>query len=310
MKDAPEKRFYSGPVAVSCPETDPERAMTVTITPLARYFAAEVKGVNLTEPVADGDFAEVAEAFETHSILVFRNQPLDDEQQVAFSRRFGPLETTVNSNPGGAGTEVTILSNLDRDGSVIPPEDRRMVFNTGNQMWHTDSSFKQVPATASLLSARRVPPRGGETEFATMRAAYDALEADRRSEIDELVCVHDFAYSRGRIDPNLLRARDKSEVPPVRHPLVRGNPANGRRNLFTGAHASYVDGMPLAEGRLLIGELTAHATRPEFVYRHEWREGDLVMWDNRCALHRGRPWDARHARVMHRTTIAGVGPTL
>ena len=284
--------------------------MTVTITPLSRYFAAEVTGVNLAAPVPDPDFDEIREAFETHSILVFRGQPVDDRQQVAFSRRFGPLETTVNSNPGGAGTEVAVLSNLDRDGAVIPPGDRRMVFNTGNRMWHTDSSFKQVPATASLLSARRVPPRGGETEFATMRAAYDALAPDRQAELDGLVCVHDFAYSRGLIDPNLLRPCDKAEVPPVRHPLVRSNPANGRRTLFTGAHASYVDGMPLADGRRLIGELTAHATRPEFVYRHEWQPGDLVMWDNRCALHRGRPWDAGHARVMHRTTVAGCGPTL
>lgn len=284
--------------------------MTVTITPLSQYFAAEITGVNLAKPVPDEDFAEIVDAFETHSILVFRDQDIDDAQQVAFSERFGPLETTVNSNPGGAGTVVTVLSNVDGNGSVIPPEDRRMVFNTGNQMWHTDSSFKPVPATASLLSARQVPPRGGETEFATMRAACESLPDSRVADLDGRICVHDFAYSRGLIDPNLLRPCDKEEVPPVRHPLIRSNPANGRRNLFTGAHASYVEGMPFGEGRSLIRELTHHATRAEFVYRHSWRRHDLVMWDNRCALHRGRPWDRGYARVMHRTTVAGAGPTV
>jgi len=204
---------------------------------------------------------------------------------------------------------VTILSNLDEAGDVIPPEDRRMVFNTGNQMWHTDSSFKEVPATGSLLSGRQVPPEGGETEFASMRAGYDALPDERKEALEGLVCVHDFAYSRGLIDPNLLQERDKQEVPPVRQALVRANPATGRRNLFVGAHASYVLEMELDEGRALIRDLNQHVTQDEFVYRHQWRQFDLVMWDNRCALHRGRPWDPIYPRVMHRTTVAGIGRT-
>lgn len=283
--------------------------MAIKVKRLTQHFAAEVSGVDLREPVSDADFQALDAAFNEYSVLVFRNQDLTDARQVAFSERFGPLETTVNSNPGGAGTVVTILSNLDEDGSVIAPEDRRMVFNTGNQMWHTDSSFKQVPATASLLSGRQVPAVGGETEFASMRAGYEALPEDRKVLVEGLVSVHDFAYSRGLIDPNLLREQDKRELPPVRQAMVRTNPANGRKNLFVGAHASYVDGMALGEGRALIKELNAHVTRPEFVYRHQWRRHDLVMWDNRCALHRGRSWKATDARVMHRTTIAGVGPT-
>ena len=283
--------------------------MAVVVKRLTRHFAAEVSGVELSAGVSDADFGAIQNAFDEHSILVFRDQNISDAEQVAFSERFGPLETTVNSNPAGAGTVVTILSNLDEAGDVIPPEDRRMVFNTGNQMWHTDSSFKEVPATGSLLSGRQVPPEGGETEFASMRAGYDALPDERKEALEGLVCVHDFAYSRGLIDPNLLQERDKQEVPPVRQALVRANPATGRRNLFVGAHASYVLEMELDEGRALIRDLNQHVTQDEFVYRHQWRQFDLVMWDNRCALHRGRPWDPIYPRVMHRTTVAGIGRT-
>ncbi len=283
--------------------------MAITVKRLTQHIAAEITGVDLREPVSEADFPDIQKAFDEHSILVFRGQDITDEQQIAFSERFGPLELTVSSNPAGAGTVVTILSNLDETGAVIPPEDRRMVFNTGNQMWHTDSSFKDVPATASLLSGRQVPPTGGETEFASMRGGYETLSEDRQQALEGLVCVHDFAYSRGLIDPNLLRDRDKRELPPVRQALVRVNPSTGRKNLFVGAHASYIDGMALKEARILIKELNAHVTQPEFVYRHQWRGHDLVMWDNRCALHRGRPSDPPCARVMHRTTVAGIGRT-
>ena len=283
--------------------------MTIAVKPLTRCIAAEITGVDLKQPVTDADFIVIRDAFEEHSVLVFPGQDLADAEHVAFTERFGPLETTVSSNPGGAGTIVTILSNIDNDGRIIPPEDPRMVFNTGNQMWHTDSSFKPVPAMASLLAGHRVPPAGGETEFASMRAAYEALPARRRETLEDMICVHDFAYSRGLIDPNLLRDRDKCELPPVRQALVRRNAATRRRNLFAGAHASYVEGLPIAEGRALIKDLNRHITRPEFVYRHVWRQHDLVMWDNRCVLHRGRAWNPVYSRVMHRTTVAGARPT-
>jgi len=283
--------------------------MAITVKLLTQHIAAEIIGVDLREPVSDVDFRDIQDAFDENSILVFRGQDITDEQQIAFSERFGPLELTVSSNPAGAGTVVTILSNLDETGAVIPSEDRRMVFNTGNQMWHTDSSFKDVPATASLLSGRQIPPEGGETEFASMRAGYESLSEDRQQALAGLVCVHDFAYSRGLIDPNLLRDRDKRELPPVRQALIRANPSTGRKNLFVGAHASYIDGMALKEARILIKELNAHVTQSEFVYRHHWRGHDLVMWDNRCTLHRGRPSAPTFARVMHRTTVAGIGRT-
>jgi alpha-ketoglutarate-dependent 2,4-dichlorophenoxyacetate dioxygenase len=283
--------------------------VALAVKRLTHHFAAEVSGVDLRSPVVDSDFQEIQRAFDEHSILVFPGQDISDAQQVSFSERFGPLETTVSSNPAGAGTVVTILSNLDANGDVIPPTDRRMVFNTGNQMWHTDSSFKEVPATGSLLSARDIPPEGGETEFASMRAGYDALSQDRKNMLEKLICIHDFAYSRGMIDPNLLREQDKRELPPVRQALVRANPSTGRKNLFVGAHASYIDGLEVEASRELIGELNKHVTRNEFIYRHKWREHDLVMWDNRCALHRGRPWNPVYPRVMHRTTVAGFGRT-
>jgi len=283
--------------------------MAVVVKRLTRHFAAEVSGVDLSAGVSDADFGAIQNAFDEHSILVFRDQNISDAEQVAFSERFGPLETTVNSNPAGAGTVVTILSNLDEAGDVIPPEDRRMVFNTGNQMWHTDSSFKEVPATGSLLSGRQVPPEGGETEFASMRAGYDALPDERKEALEGLVCVHDFAYSRGLIDPNLLQERDKQEVPPVRQALVRANPATGRRNLFVGAHASYVLEMELDEGRALIRDLNQHVTQDEFVYRHQWRQFDLVMWDNRCLLHYAVHDHGDESRLLHRLQIKGEVPS-
>ena len=280
--------------------------MTLALRPLTPVLGAEITGVDLAKPIPEADFREIEAAFEEHSVLVFPEQHLDDAAQIAFSERFGPLEATVGANPGGAGTAFAVFSNVAEDGSIIPPEDRRMVFDSGNRMWHTDSSYKPTPAKASLLLGRRVPKTAGETEFASLRAAYDALSDDERAAIETYVVVHDFAFSRGKIDPSLLTQRDFRESPPVRHALVRVNPANGRRAVLVGAHASYIDGVPLAEGRALIERLNSLATRPENVYTHQWKAGDLVMWDNRAVLHRGRPYDPAEARVMQRTTVAGT----
>ena len=200
---------------------------------------------------------------------------------------------------------MTVLSNVDQQNKVIPPEDKRMVFNTGNQMWHTDSSFKRVPALMSLLSGREVPSIGGETQFASMRAAYGSLADQKKMELDDLVCMHDFAYSRALIDPNLLTNDDKAEVPPVRQAMVRKNPVHKKKNLFLGAHASYIEGWDLEESRKLIAELNEKITHPDFVYSHSWKKDDLVIWDNRTVLHRGRPWDRNQKRIMHRTTVVG-----
>ena len=280
-------------------------SMAISIKKITEHIGAEIGCDCRLDQLSESDFEDVVKAFDEHSVLVFRGQPLSDEKQISFSKRFGSLETTVNSNPAGGGTVMTVLSNVDQHNKVIPPEDKRMVFNTGNQMWHTDSSFKQVPALMSLLSGREVPSSDGETQFASMRGAYDSLTDKKKQEIDDLVCVHDFAYSRALIDPNLMTTKNKLEVPPVRQAMVRENPVNKKKNLFLGAHASYVEGLALAEGRVLIAELNQKIVETEFVYSHSWKKDDLVIWDNRTVLHRGRPWDRNQRRIMHRTTVVG-----
>jgi alpha-ketoglutarate-dependent 2,4-dichlorophenoxyacetate dioxygenase len=280
--------------------------MTITVTRLTRHFAARIEGVDITRPVDDATWTEVRAAFEEHSVLVFPESPLDDDAQVAFSRRFGALEVTRSMNPA-AGTPFARQSNLDiKTGEVIPPEDRRMVYQVANMLWHSDSSFKPVPSLCSLLSARLVPPEGGATEFATARGAYSSLPEGVKRRVETAMAVHDFSWSRDQVRPGFFTDRERAEYPPVRHPLVRTNPVNGRRALFLGAHASHVEGLSLEEGRALLKELQAHVTQPEFCYRHAWREGDLVVWDNRCVLHRATPYDAvRHKRLMQRTTVSG-----
>ncbi len=284
--------------------------MPVACKQLTPAFGAEISGVDIAGGVPAADFAEIARLFNEYSVLVFRDQRIDDAAQIAFSRRFGPLEGTVRSNLG-AGSEIAVISNVDPETDrILPVEDWRNVYNSGNEMWHTDSSFKRVPATASLLSGREVPPERGETEFASGRAAWDDLDAAMQAEIEELVAIHDFSYSRGLIRADLVDEDQRRETPPVPQAVVRRNPANGRRNIYAGAHASHVRGRPVEESRALLRELTDRITQERYRYRHRWRRWDLVMWDNRCCLHRGRPWDkAGQRRVMHRTTVAGLGPT-
>jgi alpha-ketoglutarate-dependent 2,4-dichlorophenoxyacetate dioxygenase len=285
--------------------------MPLTTRTLHPLFGVEIVGVDV-KTVDDTTFRAIVDLFDEHSVLLFRGQSLTDEQQVAFSRRFGPLESTIRSIASQAGTPTHIanLSNVDAEDRLIPAGDKRNLFNAGNQMWHTDSSFKKVPAHASLLSAREVPPEGGETQFASMRVAYERLPAERRRFLEGKVAVHSFAYSRGLLGDGLLPPEHAAQVPPVHQALVRVNPRNGRKAFYVGSHACEIVGMPTDEARALLRELREAATRPERVYTHRWRVSDLVMWDNRCMLHRGRPWDeSRHRRVMHRTTVAGEGAT-
>ena len=273
---------------------------------LAPHFAARVDGVDITRPLDEPAWKEVRAALDEHSVLVFRGQPLDDDAQTAFSRRFGSLEVTRSMNPA-AGTPFARQSNLDiKTGEVIPPDDRRMVYQLANMLWHSDSSFKAVPSLCSLLSARIIPPEGGATEFASTRCAYPSLPDALKQRAETAIAVHDFSWSRDQIRPGFFTEKERAEYPPVRHPLVRTNPVNGRKALFLGAHASHIVGMPLEDGRALLKELLEHVMRPEFCYRHEWQEGDLVIWDNRCVLHRATPFDTtRHKRLMQRTTVSG-----
>ncbi len=280
--------------------------MTIKVTPLTPAFAASITGADITKSVDDFTWAEIRAAFEEHSVLLFRGQPLDDEKQIAFSQRFGSLEVTRSMNPA-AGTPFARQSNLDiKTGDVIPPEDRRMVYQLANMLWHSDSSFKPVPSLCSLLSARIVPPEGGATEFASTRCAYPALPEELKRRVKDAVAVHDFSWSRDQVRPGFFTEKERAEYPPVRHPLVRRNPVNGRQALFLGAHASHIVGLSVEDGRALLKELLEHVTQPQFCYRHEWQEGDLIIWDNRCVLHRATPFDtARHKRLMQRTTVSG-----
>jgi len=278
----------------------------MVITRLTPHFAARLDGVDITRPLEERTWKEVRAALDEHSVLVFPGQPLDDDTQTAFSRRFGSLEVTRSINPA-AGTPFARQSNLDiKTGEVIPPDDRRMVYQLANMLWHSDSSFKEVPSLCSLLSARMVPPEGGATEFASTRYAYPSLPDALKQRVERAIAVHDFSWSRFLFQPASSTEKERAEYPPVRHPLVRTNPVNGRKALFLGAHASHIEGMPMEEGRALLKQLLEHVTQPEFCYRHEWQEGDLVIWDNRCVLHRATPFDTtRHKRFMQRTTVSG-----
>ena len=277
--------------------------VTIRLSP---HFAAQVDGVDITRPLDERAWQEIRAALDEHSVLVFRGQALDDDTQTAFSRRFGSLEVTRSMNPA-AGTPFARQSNLDiKTGEVIPPDDRRMVYQLANMLWHSDSSFKEVPSLCSLLSARIIPPEGGATEFASTRCAYPSLPDALKQRAETAIAVHDFSWSRDQIRPGFFTEKERAEYPPVRHPVVRTNPVNRRRALFLGAHASHIAGMPVEEGRALLKELLEHVMRPEFCYRHDWQEGDLVIWDNRCVLHRATPFDTtRHKRLMQRTTVSG-----
>ena len=280
--------------------------MPITVTRLTPEFAALIDGADIARPVDDATWRDIRAAFEEHSVLLFRGQPLNDEQQIAFSQRFGGLEVTRSMNPA-AGTPFARQSNLDiKTGEVIPPDDRRMIYQLANMLWHSDSSFKPVPSLCSLLSARLVPPEEGATEFASARCAYPSLPEALRRRCPGVTVVHDFSWSRDQIRPGFFTDKERAEYPPVRHPLVRRNPVNGREALFLGAHASHVEGLSVAEGRGFLKELLDHVTQPQFCYRHEWKEGDLIVWDNRCVLHRATPYDtARYKRLMQRTTVSG-----
>jgi len=286
--------------------------MDFAVRPLAPLIGAEIRGLDLRRPLDAGTMARVRQVWLDHVVVVFPDQPIDDEQQIAFSRQIGELELINMSALQVKGRpELYQATNLDEDGSIMPPEHPVMQTNRDNQQWHSDSSFKRVPATASLLSARIVPESGGDTAFANMAAAYDALDEATRQRIDGLVAVHNFYWSRRGIARDAFTEAERKALPPVRHPVVRVHPETGRKAIYVGAHTEKIEGMAFDEGRALIDGLIAHATQPRFTYTHRWQVGDLVWWDNRSALHQGRPFDlARQKRRLHRTTVAGTGPTL
>jgi alpha-ketoglutarate-dependent 2,4-dichlorophenoxyacetate dioxygenase len=269
-------------------------------------FGVEILGIDVSRPLAPDLFAEIRAALDAHALLLFRGQDLDDPKQIAFSELFGRLEPTGKANPA-VGTVFARQSNLDIEtGAVIPAEDRRMRYQKGNYLWHTDSSFKPIPSLCSLLSARIVPPEGGNTEFADTRAGYDALSPEIKGKLEGLVAEHSLVYSRGTVDPTSLTDEMKAELPSVRQTMVRVNPVTGRKSVYVGAHASHVIGWPIEDGRAFIKMLTEHTTQPQFCHSHAWRVGDIIIWDNRCLLHRATAYDTvKYKRLMQRTTVGG-----
>lgn len=282
--------------------------MPLTVTPLTPVFCAEITGVDITKPLDDATFAKIRSAFDNHSILIFPDQPMNDVQQIAFSERFGRIERSGGVNPG-AGTPFSRQSNIDiKTGTVIPQDDRRMFYQKANMLWHADSTFKPVTSLCSILSAREIPPVGGATEFASTRAAYEELSDAEKAELEGLIVEHDFIYSRGLVGFTFT-PEETAKFPPVRHRLVRTNKNTGRKSVLVGAHAKCVVGWPEDRSRALLDGLLARAAKPENSFRHEWRDGDVVVWDNQAAVHRATPYDTeRYRRVMERTTITFGGP--
>ena len=288
--------------------------MAVTVRPLHPLFVGEVSGVDITQPLTRDEVAAIEAGMDRYAVLVFRDQRLTDEAQLAFSRRFGELEQTRGtgiSKPGEQRLDPAFadVSNLDKDNRLLARDNRRRLYSLGNRLWHSDSSFKAIPATYSLLSGRVVVDRGGETEFADMRAAYDALEAATRAEIEDLVCEHFLIYSREVLGFDDLTSEERATMRPVRQRLVRRHPVTGRKSLYIASHIGTIIGWPMPEARAFIRDLTEHATQPQFVYSHRWRQWDLVMWDNRQVMHRVRRYDETQVRDMRRTTVGGTEMT-
>jgi alpha-ketoglutarate-dependent 2,4-dichlorophenoxyacetate dioxygenase len=283
------------------------------IIPLGPGFAAELRDVTLSDVAADNAvYGAARAAFEEHSVLVFRSQRVTDDLQLAFSRRFGEPEVTKVGSLG-TGTHFITLTTIGPDGKVVPPDHRYAMRNKANQLWHTDSSFKPVPALTSILSARIVPAHGGETEFVSTRLAFERLPTPQQRQAENSFVWHDYAHSRAQIAPDLASPEERAALPPTCWRMVWRNPVNGRGALYLASHAAAVEGMEAAAGRKLIDDMMAAATAPGVSYVHKWRDGDVVMWDNRATMHRGRPWPADEPRLLVRTTIsacAAVGVDL
>ena len=280
------------------------------IDPVSRpFFAGEVSGVDLTRPLSREQANAIDAGMNQYGVLVFHDQHLTDETQMAFSRNFGDLEVASGDLNFGKTRRleselINDISNLDLKNRVLPKDDRRRLFALGNRLWHSDSSFKEVPAKFSLLSARSIPSAGGNTEFADMRAAYDTLDGETKAECEDLVCEHSQMYSRGMLGFSDFTPEELPRFKPVLQRLVRTHPGTGRRSLFLASHAGAIVGWPVPEARAFLRDLIEHATQRKFVYAHVWKQWDLVVWDNRATMHRARPFPADEVRDMHRTTVA------
>ena len=289
--------------------------MTISIYPFTPDFGAEIGEVDLAKPLSTEDRMAIEAAFWKYAVLVFPAQTLSSDQHVAFASLFGPLEPNINSYAEEVKKEridnrVSDVSNLDHDNRILPAESRKRQSGLANRLWHTDSSFRHVPARASLLYSRQVAPIGGHTQFADMRAAWDALPAAKQARIDGLVAEHSIFHSRASIGFTDYTERERAALPGALQVLVRTIPENGRRALYLASHVFRIVGMQDDQAMLLIEELMVHATQRQFIHTHRWRENDLVMWDNRCTMHRGTEYDERRwKRDMHRATVSDIGNT-
>jgi alpha-ketoglutarate-dependent 2,4-dichlorophenoxyacetate dioxygenase len=291
--------------------------MTININPLHPVFAGEIEGIDLRSPLSRADISAIEEGMDEFAVLVIRGQNISDEQQAAFSQGFGALEVPdrvsniTKPEDRRLGPQMADISNLNRDNEVLARDDRQRMFNLGNRLWHSDSSFRATPSKFSLLSGRVIPATGGETQFADMRASYEALDASDKVRFDKLVCEHSLLFSRGRL--GFDRELSPSEIEsfkPARQSLVRTHPVTGRKSLYLSAHAGSIVGWPVPEARIFLAELIEFATQPQWVYTHTWRQYDLAIWDNRQTMHRARPFnDTQEVRDMRRTTVAGNAMT-
>ena len=274
-------------------------------------FAGEVSDVDISKPLSRGDAAAIDAGMDKYAVLVLRDQHLTDEQQIAFSLNFGELESyktaayVKRADGPRLGKGMADLSNLNKDGTVLSSDDRAWFFKLGDRLWHSDSSFRPAPAKYSLLSARSIPSWGGNTEYADMRAAYDALDLRTKAEVEDLVCEHSLIYSRQAIGFTDLTPEEREAFAPVLQPLIRRHPVTGRKSLFLSSHAGAIIGWTVPEARMFLRDLIEHATQPDFVYSHGWTRDDLVIWDNRQTMHRGRRFDRTEVRDVRRTTLAG-----
>lgn len=289
--------------------------MSIKIRQVGPCFAGEVQDFDMAKPLSEEDAAAIHAGMDEYAVLTFRDQNVTDEQQLAFTLGLGPIEPPSKASLRADDdyrlpNTFADVSNLDKHNKPMARDDRRRLFAIGNRLWHSDSSFKKIPAKYSLLHALAVPSKGGNTEFADMRAAYDALDAETKAEVEGLVCEHSQIYSRQQCGFFDLSDAERERFAPVRQTLVRTHPVTGRKSLYLASHAGGIVGWPDPEARLFLRDLIEHATQRQFVYAHEWRVGDLVMWDNRQTMHRARAFPVDEARDMRRTTLAGDAPTV
>jgi alpha-ketoglutarate-dependent 2,4-dichlorophenoxyacetate dioxygenase len=288
--------------------------MPIKIKQVGPCFAGEVEGIDMTRPLSDEDAAAIHAGMYEYAVLVFHDHHITGEQQLAFTRSLGEIERAIGTSlraPEDHRMPTTFadVSNLDKDDKPFARDDRRRLFAIGNRLWHSDSSFKATPAKYSLLCALSTTSKGGNTEFADMRAAYDALDEETRAEIEGLICEHSQMFSRQQLGFMDFTEEERERFKPARQTLVRTHPVTGRKSLYLASHAGSIVGWPVPEARFFLRDLIEHATQRQFVYAHKWRVGDLVMWDNRQTMHRARPFPAEEPRDMRRTTLAGDGPT-